>query len=641
MLNTFPTTLDKEFLIKRCVEDDKGIENLEEVLIAKLCSLKICNISKDFSELSNLTVCLLGGNYITSIDGILCCRNLVKLDLHGNQIKQLPNKELWSNLEKLQVLLLHDNLLSSFSCAFNLSTCSSLVALTMFNNPICTKLFYRHQLVNAIWSLKLLDKHVIADCEVIEDLRVTPKFSAVNSNLYLNPCTQNNEAIDNKHLLELELCSMKHIVKEINKIQALNSPVLIVQKFWRGYLVRKELFSDTKEEFKRHLRREKLKSLLCPDKRALYEACQADEKHVDENLQKTVASLNKQSPASKKKRNHNLLKIDDLLSEELQNLKLNKKCDTSYLLQNKKFKMNHDAKHRPKTKAGNLIMTSQSEELGTLAFESDHQSGQNGESVHVQAVLSSKSPPVKKSLPATEQELLRKRQMNIVKAENTHFTSIFNSRSKKKITKTPAKKKQPKSDPESLSILTAVIRAYSNNFVEDKTADNINKVVRIQNARDQQAKVVQYFNEEKRHLAIKKKLEDKAMIDSKISKNNEERLKYIKLSKARNKSSVTNRRANHNEYIFTNEFVTQHAAVTNQIAKCKWRENKQQKIEDRKELVHNIREEARVRKEIKSHQLESLRIKVRNFDTSIYNNNLYRLDTSDDNKKEVIKQQST
>jgi len=188
MLNISFTTIDNEFFIKRCVDD--GDTSLEDVQIANLSRSKIYDIPASFLQLRNLTVCLLGNNRIMSINSILCCKHLVKLDLHGNQIETLPDRDHWSNMGKLQVLLLHDNLLSLFSCAFKLSGCPSLVALTMYDNPICVKKFYRHQIVNSIWSLKLLDKHVIADCEVIEDLRTTAKFSALHSNLYLNYCAQ-------------------------------------------------------------------------------------------------------------------------------------------------------------------------------------------------------------------------------------------------------------------------------------------------------------------------------------------------------------------------------------------------------------------------------------------------------------------
>ena len=68
--------------------------------------------------------------------------------------------------------------------------------------------------------------------------------------------------------------------------------------------------------------------------------------------------------------------------------------DTSYLLQNKKLTLK-----KPAAKSSSVIVTSQNslmtsplEELGTLAFESDR----SGESVHLQAVLASNTPPLNK-----------------------------------------------------------------------------------------------------------------------------------------------------------------------------------------------------------------------------------------------------
>ena len=66
--------------------------------------------------------------------------------------------------------------------------------------------------------------------------------------------------------------------------------------------------------------------------------------------------------------------------------------DTSYLLQNKKPKLKKPKSRNVIVTSQNNIMTSQSEELGTLAFESDL----SGESVHVQAVLASKTPHIYK-----------------------------------------------------------------------------------------------------------------------------------------------------------------------------------------------------------------------------------------------------
>jgi len=433
---------------------------------------------------------------------------------------------------------------------------------------------------------------------------------------------------------------VKVLHKQINKIQALCSPVIIVQKVWRGYLVRK-VTKDKKEALvKKHQRLEKMKSLKSRKKRVAFSAMVKQNK-FDESSPTAVTSINEENSYSTKLRsNWRLMKIECLLTEELKNMKFNKKHDTSYLLQNKKLTLK-----KPAAKSSSVIVTSQNslmtsplEELGTLAFESDR----SGESVHLQAVLASNTPPLNKSLPAIDQELLRKKQRDIVKAESAHFAPTFKSRSfsAKETKRTPVNKKQPKSDPESLAILTSFIRAYSNKYVEDNKAEKIKKVVRIQNEKDQQSQVVQYFNEEKRHLAVRKKIEDKTFIESKIRKNKEERLKYIQYNKLLHKSSVAKRRANRNEFTFVNDFVTQHAAVTNQIQKCKWRENKMAGIERKKEQVHNIREEAKIRKQVKAHHMESLRTKLRNFDTSIYNNNLYKLSTTN-NQKEDLKQEAT
>ncbi|OCT84785.1 hypothetical protein XELAEV_18022942mg [Xenopus laevis] len=47
-------------------------------------------------------------HYITNIDTLQCC-HIIKLDLHGNQIKNLPDMEFWSEFKGIQLLYLHDN----------------------------------------------------------------------------------------------------------------------------------------------------------------------------------------------------------------------------------------------------------------------------------------------------------------------------------------------------------------------------------------------------------------------------------------------------------------------------------------------------------------------------------------------------
>ena len=49
-------------------------------------------------------------------------------------------------------------------------------------------MFFRHHVVNSIWSLKALDHHVIADDEIIEDAIFSKRFQALNPTLSVDLC---------------------------------------------------------------------------------------------------------------------------------------------------------------------------------------------------------------------------------------------------------------------------------------------------------------------------------------------------------------------------------------------------------------------------------------------------------------------
>ncbi|PNJ71861.1 leucine-rich repeat and IQ domain-containing protein 3 isoform X1 [Pongo pygmaeus] len=185
----------------------------------------------------SLRVCIFSNNFITDIHPLQSCIKLIKLDLHGNQIKSLPNTKFWNGLKNLKLLYLHDNGFAKLKNICVLSACPTLIALTMFDCPVSLKKGYRHVLVNSIWPLKALDHHVISDEEIIQNWHLPERFKACNHRLFLNFCP----ALRKGTTYEEEINNIKHITSKINAILAHNSPVLIVQRWIRGFLVRKNL----------------------------------------------------------------------------------------------------------------------------------------------------------------------------------------------------------------------------------------------------------------------------------------------------------------------------------------------------------------------------------------------------------------
>ncbi|XP_073675955.1 uncharacterized protein lrriq3 [Garra rufa] len=213
-------------------EDDK---DLKDIVMVRLSGLLLKSLDQ-IGSCRALRICILADNFLTRIDALMECTCVVKLDLKGNQIVQLPDASCWSNLKELQLLYLHDNNISTWNNIKGLSGCLKLTALTLFDTPLSLKKNYRHCLVNNIWSLKALDNFVISDEEIIQNWVLPFQFKAMKQHfcVSLYPSTKSDS-------FETEMKVAYKIISEINRIQAFYSPTLIIQRWLRGYLIRRSL----------------------------------------------------------------------------------------------------------------------------------------------------------------------------------------------------------------------------------------------------------------------------------------------------------------------------------------------------------------------------------------------------------------
>ncbi|KAM5270643.1 leucine-rich repeat and IQ domain-containing protein 3 [Hipposideros larvatus] len=275
------------------------IEDQKHFVFVKFSGLHLKSMKNLQSSIS-LRICIFSNNFITDIRALQNCIKLIKLDLHGNQVKSLPDTKFWSGLKNLKLLYLHDNGIAKLKNICTLSACPSLIALTMFDCPVSLKTGYRHVLVNSIWTLKALDHHVISDEEIIQNWHLPERFKAYNQRLFFHfspalkkilrnavagmyvaggaahqPMGELNRNLVFKNTLsnqlshlathqqlmaaqlkinlwriaiftigstyEDEINNIKYVISKINVILAHNSPVLIVQRWIRGFLVRKSL----------------------------------------------------------------------------------------------------------------------------------------------------------------------------------------------------------------------------------------------------------------------------------------------------------------------------------------------------------------------------------------------------------------
>ncbi|XP_074077285.1 leucine-rich repeat and IQ domain-containing protein 3 isoform X2 [Macrotis lagotis] len=218
-------------------EKEKSIENqsLDEhnLYFLNLHGLQL--ITLEASQIySSLRICILCKNFISDISPLQKCTKLIKLDLHSNQIRMLPDKTFWSEMKELKLLFLHNNSFVKLKNVCSLSACPNLVALTLYDCPVTLKKGYRHVLVNSIWSLKILDHFVISDEEIIENWPLPERFSTFNKRLFCDITPQ----FFKETSYERELWQVNYIIAKINKIVAHNSPVVILQRWIRGHLTR-------------------------------------------------------------------------------------------------------------------------------------------------------------------------------------------------------------------------------------------------------------------------------------------------------------------------------------------------------------------------------------------------------------------
>ncbi|KAK3763159.1 hypothetical protein RRG08_035841 [Elysia crispata] len=226
---------EKELLL-RCKEQNPNSNDISDFELVRLRGVHL-RVLGDIGACTRLTICLLSNNFITRIDSLMACRNLIKLDLHSNQLTSVPGSPFWGSLRKLQSLYLHDNPLGKFETLQILGSSPSLTILTLYDTPLSLKKNYRHHVVNSIWTLKALDMHVISDEEIIEDAVFDGHFKALTPPLRIDLCP--HAPFDSNFLQEMSLFHATNTA--INKILAKHSPVLIVQRYIRGFLLRRKM----------------------------------------------------------------------------------------------------------------------------------------------------------------------------------------------------------------------------------------------------------------------------------------------------------------------------------------------------------------------------------------------------------------
>jgi hypothetical protein len=157
---------DERFFSLKALQQQSGREDLSHVGYIELTSLAIKGIS-GIQQCRNLTICILGCNSIASVQPLMDCHHLQKIDLHQNWISVLPAPERWRQLLALRMLCLHENRIDALAHLSAPSGCPKLAIMTAFGNPTALMRDYRTTIVRALArSLLVLDDVGVSDEEL-------------------------------------------------------------------------------------------------------------------------------------------------------------------------------------------------------------------------------------------------------------------------------------------------------------------------------------------------------------------------------------------------------------------------------------------------------------------------------------------
>eukprot|EP01135_Chromosphaera_perkinsii_P006770 Nk52_evm18s578 gene=Nk52_evmTU18s578 len=222
--------------------------NTREISIAQVVNMRGCHLRSLGNKIGlciNLQVCILHSNYLTSIEGLEGCTQLVKIDLHDNHLSNLPPRTFWRHFQKLKILYLHNNGIKSLQSLSSLGECHDLALLTCYDTPVSLHPNYRHFTVNTVFSLKALDHYVVADEEIIEDASFQGKYACLSSNFLLksggmggsfDTSSQNSgeEAFE-------EMESIRKTLRLVDLISCNYSPIHKIQRAVREFLRKRHI----------------------------------------------------------------------------------------------------------------------------------------------------------------------------------------------------------------------------------------------------------------------------------------------------------------------------------------------------------------------------------------------------------------
>ncbi|XP_053325683.1 leucine-rich repeat and IQ domain-containing protein 3 [Spea bombifrons] len=574
------------FLERGVSLNNRQAEDLEDLLLLRLNKLLLKDVNLIQSCVS-LTVCTLSNNYLTDISALRSCSRLVKLDLHGNQIQTLPDHQFWRELKELNLLYLHDNQFRSAKDVESLSFCPKLTGLTLFDTPFSLQKRYRHVVVNSIWSLKALDDHVISDEEIIEDWSVPERFQALNPNLRVNMSPASGADIGYQNEMKL----ITSIISNINHVHSHYSPVLIIQRWIRGFLARKRLglvspLKMQKEKIHvangpgedingRHVVRISIRDLpafpYSAGSKNLPAVNQTTKcannspadavKHITVDLRKLQRHVLQVLPDPETDCNRNQKQSPVQSTETLKKEKKTKEVKSKLFLQKDQMEPSPEEKDEP-----DITLLG----LSARVYESDS----------------------RKDLGASHEESARAIRQSI-----QHFHAITQTKSQTTHSRNGAKKEDTVGQVMSLKHLYDVDKAYEIRKQRDLQERKKDSVLRVQSQKTQAKCNIQGFLEEKKKNALEENEKHCVSLQEITRRNRLAQQNFIDKVKQRQERLSQEKQRRASECSFVREFNAQHTSVAKTLLKHERMTRKSAETQEKIRCLRSLKENEEKQKE--------------------------------------------
>eukprot|EP01047_Picozoa_sp_COSAG01_P051260 COSAG01_NODE_5268_length_4372_cov_60.286918_2_plen_1071_part_01 len=197
---------------------------------------------EDVAACPQISICYLHTNALTALEHVDRCRMLRKLDVHANQLQQLPGELFWSQLVHLQVLHLHTNNITRLEDVQGLAALPRLTILSLYRNPIALHPLYRSRIIRQMVStLRVLDHFAVSLEEAMDGearqrgYRFGEVFGAFSKNLrFKSSSALTTRFVEHVDALNNEVAAAKALSLRYN-------PAAMVQRCWRGFRTRARL----------------------------------------------------------------------------------------------------------------------------------------------------------------------------------------------------------------------------------------------------------------------------------------------------------------------------------------------------------------------------------------------------------------